>query len=144
MHLIRINQTLTPQGSFPILGPLITSEGDPDGSRIGYDVAVCIEIYEPWIVEAFNSSSGVLPVTTRIIGRGNEMVDESIDSMGSGVPGAKRRSRYVGVERVLSSEGKGDVFAVAHDNSVNQMVKDNGRDNDYVPSPTVRLAVTVS
>lgn len=37
----------------------------------------------------------------------------------------------------LNSTGKFDAFAVAHDNSINQMVKDNGRDFWYVPSNLV-------
>lgn len=137
LHLARLNVAYAPNASFPFLGPPLEGIDDPVGSRIGYDAAVCIEVYEPWIVEAYNSSSGMLPFTTRIIGRGDEMKDENVDSMGSGAPNAKRKKVYPGIDRSLTSDGKGNLFGIAHDNSVNQMVKDNGRDRSYVPSPTV-------
>jgi hypothetical protein len=38
----------------------------------------------------------------------------------------------------LNSTGKFIAFAVAHDNSRNVMLKDNGRDFWYTVSPTVR------
>ena len=138
IHLVRINELYTPQGVFPVFGPDV-----PSGGRVGYDAAVCVEVYEPWIVEAFNSSSGVLPLTTRIVGRGNEMRDEWVDSMNSGSRNAKRKKRVTTAERALNSTGKAEAFFVAHDNSVNQMVKDNGRDQDYVPSPTVSAGLVV-
>lgn len=43
----------------------------------------------------------------------------------------------------LNSTGKMQAFAVAHDNSINQMVKDNGRDYWFVPSPLVSLSISL-
>lgn len=49
-----------------------------DGSRIGYDAAVCLELFEPYVVEVYNSSVGV-PSSTRIISKSNTLVDAEDD-----------------------------------------------------------------
>lgn len=130
--LIRMNNTFTPNGSFPLFGDV-----DPvTGSRIGFDSAVCVESYEPYIVESFNST-GVSPSTTRIVSKGGVIEDSDLSPVG-----AKRRNRLSGelvntVQRQINSTGKLTAFSIAHENSVDQMVKDNGRDMWYVPSPLV-------
>ena len=131
--LIRMNNSATPNGSFALYG-----DADPfTGSRIGYDSAVCVEAYEPYITEVFNST-GVSPSTTRIVNKGAVIEDSDLSPAG-----AKRRNRISSdfantVQRKVNSTGKFDAFVVAHDNSVDQMVKDNGRDMWYAPSPLVR------
>jgi len=52
-------------------------------------------------------------------------------------PGGVALTRLNDVTRNINSTGKSTAFSAAHDNSVNQMVKDNGRDFFYVPSPMV-------
>lgn len=130
--LIRMNNTFTPNGSFPLFGDV-----DPvTGSRIGFDSAVCVESYEPYIVESYNST-GVSPSTTRIVSKGGAIEDSDLSPVG-----AKRRNRLSGelvntVQRQINSTGKLAAFSIAHENSIDQMVKDNGRDMWYVPSPLV-------
>ena len=116
MLSVRLNDSFTPNGSFPIYGePVLDSDGMQ--TRIGYDAAVCVEVYEPWIVETYNST-GRLPTSTRIVGKNNTMADVGyLSSVG------RRKSRVGGVERSLNSSGKLAAFDVAHDNSVNQMIK---------------------
>lgn len=122
--IIRLNTSFTPSGRFPVY-----SVRDANGvqTRIGYDAAVCVERYEPWIIEAYNTSFGS-PATLRIFEKGYGNA-----SLASG----KIRGDPIPSTRYLNTTGKDPAFFVAHSNSVNQMVKDNGRDFPYVPSPTV-------
>jgi hypothetical protein len=45
-----------------------------------------------------------------------------------------------GVQWGINSTGKFAAFASAHENSRNVMIKDNGRDQYYVPNPTVSIS----
>jgi len=63
LHLARINTIYAPNGTFLASVPV-------NGSQIGYDVAVCLEVVEPWILEAYNSTGGA-PYTTDFISPGN-------------------------------------------------------------------------
>jgi len=101
-------------------------------TRIGYDAAVCVQKYEPWIVEAYNTSVGP-PTALRIVEKGYGGT--------SLLPSGDIRGPPVANTRNLNTTGKNPAFFVAHDNSINQMVKDNGRDRFYVPSPTVSPTV---
>lgn len=101
---------------------------------IGYDAAVCIELFEPWVVEVYNSTVGN-PTTLRIIENGNVVRD-----FNTGDVREKRMGKAVddaNVRRELTSRRIQAVYEAAHQNSVNQMIKDNGRDSWYVPSPIV-------
>jgi len=122
--LIRLNTSFTPVGRFPVY-----SKKSANGveTKIGYDAAVCVEKYEPWIIEAYNTSVGS-PTTLRIVekGYGN-----------TSLPSGKIQGDPIQNTRYLNTTGKLKSYAVAHDNSVNQMVKDNGQDFPYTPSPTV-------
>ena len=128
--LIRLNTSFTPSGRFPVY----YNESLIDGveTRIGYDAAVCVEKYEPWIIEAYNTSIGS-PTALRIVERG--------DGSTSLLPSGDIRGPPIANTRYLNTTGKIPAFYVAHDNSINQMVKDNGRDHFYVPSPTVGLVI---
>ncbi|KAL0949015.1 hypothetical protein HGRIS_009111 [Hohenbuehelia grisea] len=127
--LIRLNTSYTPEGQFP----KYSEESIPDETgaltRIGYDAAVCLELYEPWIVETYNSSAGP-PSSMKIVSKSPQvqtlLKEERI--VGAELKGAPDR---------LNSSGLAPVYDVTHGNSVNQMLKDNGRDSFYVPSPTV-------
>jgi hypothetical protein len=127
--LIRLNTSYVPKGNFPVYNSEVVIDEAGRPTRIGYDVAVCLELYEPWIVDTYNTTTG-LPSTKQVVGPGNMVVNTGQE---------KRKGKAVSadVERRLNSTGKWPGFTIAHDNSVNQMVKDNGRDNYYVPSPTV-------
>ncbi|KAF9448401.1 hypothetical protein P691DRAFT_669523 [Macrolepiota fuliginosa MF-IS2] len=136
--LIRLNTTFAAQGSFPIRGDPIP---DINGTAtfVGYDAAVCIEVFEPWVVEVYNSTVGT-PTTLRIVEKGNAVGDFS-----TGGVGEKRMGKQLvtndngtdvdGVRKTLLSKRIQDVYVAAHQNSVNQIIKDNGRDSFYVPSP---------
>lgn len=132
--LIRLNTSFTPSGRFPVYSN--TSLPDVNGveTRIGYDAAVCVQKYEPWFIEAYNTSIGS-PTLLRIVEKGYS---------NTSLPSGHIRGGPIMNTRDLNTTGKNPAFFVAHDNSINQMVKDNGRDHDYVPSPTVRRVVPSS
>jgi len=130
--LIRLNTSFTPSGRFPVYSNESLPDANGVESRIGYDAAVCVEKYEPWIIEAYNTSIGS-PTALRIVERG--------DGSTSLLPSGNIRGSPIANTRYLNTTGKNPAFFVAHDNSVNQMVKDNGRDRFYVPSPTVGLVI---
>jgi len=128
--LIRLNTSYTPSGRFPVY--LDQSFLGANEARIGYDAAVCVQKYEPWIVEAYNTTVGS-PTALRIVEKGYGST--------SLLPNGDIRGPHIANTRYLNTTGKNPAFYVAHDNSVNQMVKDNGRDFPFVPSPTVGLVV---
>jgi len=129
--LVRLNTSFTPSGRFPIYGEPVADLNGVE-TRIGYDAVVCVQRYDPWIVEAYNTSVGS-PTVLRIVeeGYGSTLM----------LPNGGIRGPPLANTRNLNTTGKNRAFYVAHDNSVNQMVKDNGRDRFYVPSPTVSPAV---
>ena len=128
--LVRLNTSYTPSGRFPIHSSESVPDANGTETRIGYDAVVCVEKYDPWIVEAYNTSVGS-PTILRIVesGYGN-----------TSLPSGKIQGYPIQNTRYLNTTNKNSAFYVAHDNSINQMVKDNGRDLFYVPSPTVGLA----
>ena len=126
--LIRLNTSFTPSGRFPVYSNESLPDANGVETRIGYDAAVCVRRYEPWIIEAYNASVGS-PSALRIVKKGYGSALPSPSGFIHGTP-------IVGT-RNLNTTGKNPAFYVAHDNSINQMVKDNGRDLFYVPSPTV-------
>ncbi|KAF9647470.1 hypothetical protein BDM02DRAFT_3270255 [Thelephora ganbajun] len=128
--LVRLNNSFVPPGQFPVFNEIPEIDAAGRETRIGYDAAVCVELYEPWIIEVFYNSNLGLVATVRIVDQANTI----INVLGE---------RNVGVElgeditQVLNSTGKVSPFFVSHDNGVNQMLKDNGLDGRYTPSPTV-------
>lgn len=121
--LVRLNTTHTPHGSFPLLGDLLPpgAAGRASDSRVGFDAAVCVELYEPWVLDTANATAG-LPHALRIAGPGSRAGDAA-------GPLEVREGAMLpkDVARGLNSTGKFSPFVVAHDNSVNQIIK--------VPSP---------
>ena len=132
--LIRLNTSLTPSGRFPVYSNKSVPDANGVATRIGYDAAVCVEQYEPWIIEAYNTSVGS-PALMQIVEKGYGKIS---------LPSGKIQGNPKQNTRYLNTTGKNAAFFVAHGNSINQMVKDNGRDFSYVPSPTVGpLTVTL-
>ena len=125
--LIRLNTSFTPSGRFPVYSNESVTDANGVETRIGYDAAVCVEMHEPWIIEAYNTSVGS-PTTLRIDEKGYR---------NTSLPSGKIQGDPIQNTRYLNTTGKNLAFVVAHDNSINQMLKDNGRDFFYVPSPTV-------
>jgi hypothetical protein len=72
--LVRLNTSYAPAGKF--LRTSDSSVPDKDGipSFIGYDAAVCLQLFEPWILETYNSTIG-LPSSIRLVGPGNIVQD---------------------------------------------------------------------
>ena len=66
--LVRLNNSYTPTATFPVWSTDAIVDASGFSSRIGYDAVVCVEMYEPWIVEIYNSSLGV-PTTARVISK---------------------------------------------------------------------------
>jgi len=126
--LIRLNTSYTPSGRFPVYSNVSLPDANGMETRIGYDAAVCVQRYEPWIIEVYNASVGS-PSALRIVEKGYGGT--------SPLPSGFIRGDPITGTRNLNTTGKNPAFYVAHDNSINQMVKDNGLDRHYVPSPTV-------
>lgn len=151
--LVRLNTTYAPNGRFKAFGPRDAFTN----SSIGMDAVVCLEIFEPFVMELYNNTIGE-PLSVQVDSKGNVIGD---------VPGRKEKKieiklpKHVVVDDPLkdvvrvNSTGLGGVFAPLHANSINLMVKvrsarwrllfcplidaqDNGRDSFYVPSTTVR------
>ncbi|KAF9268361.1 hypothetical protein L218DRAFT_854066 [Marasmius fiardii PR-910] len=141
--LVRLNEAFAPQGKFQAMsnGTVNTTITDDQGqkkdvqARIGYDAAVCLELFEPYVLEVYNSSIG-MPTTRGIISKGGHIADDVVD----GVSQTFLKGGFItdrSATRELNSTKLRDVYETLHDNSVNQVLKDNGRDMDYVPSPTI-------
>ena len=124
--LIRISTRHSPPGRFPVYQNITT----PSGFRttVGYDAAVCVLKYEPWVIEAYNSSTGS-PSALRIVGKGDSGVSLS--------PSGKiRGDRIANGTRYLNTTGKDAVFNPARGNGVYQITKDDGLLAWY-PTPAV-------
>ena len=130
--IIRFDTSFTPSGRFPVY--LNKSLADSNGveTSIGYDAAVCVQKYEPWIIEAYNTSTG-FPSALRMVGKGNDSYPLP--------PSGSIRGAPIANTRYLNTTGKGTVFSVAHGNSVDRMWRigfDQGkRWGNYTPPPTV-------
>ncbi|KDQ10054.1 hypothetical protein BOTBODRAFT_500583 [Botryobasidium botryosum FD-172 SS1] len=120
--MVRLNTSLTPQGVYSAYFTNSTV-------RLGYDVAVCVEIVEPYVLDVYNGTYGV-PNSLSILEKSNTVLGKAL----TGVKGKEKPAPNLVF--ALNSTGKGDAWVVAHDNSRNVMLKDNGRDKPYVPSPT--------
>ena len=143
--LIRLNTSFTPSGHFQVY----SNESFPDANgvttRIGYDAAVCVQMYEPWIIETYNTSIGI-PSVLRIVEKGTGVTSPPPSGTIRGAPIANTRN--------LNTTGKNPAFFLAHDDNINQVIKDNSRDGFYIPSlavgpvppprPTFTLTLTYS
>jgi len=135
--LVRFDTRYTPSGRFPVYFNY-TWHGESDypsvgesnyTSRMGYDAVVCVQKYEPWVVETYNTSIGSVSAL-RIVGGGNDST--------SSPNGAIRGSPIADTTRYLNTTRKELAFSVARKISINQLTKlTTGRGEPYVPSPTV-------
>jgi hypothetical protein len=64
--LIRINTTFAPHGVFPTLSPIPVPDAQGFDTFLGYDAAVCLQLYEPWILEVYNCTVAP-PTSMRIV-----------------------------------------------------------------------------
>lgn len=120
--LVRLNETYTPEGKFPMYGDPVqidaaTGQSFRDSTRVGYDAAVCLEVYESWVVDtAWTDAAG--PTSLGIKAKGSAARDAPAQL-------AVRKGGALGpdVAQALNSTDKFSAFLVAHDNSVNQIIK---------------------
>ena len=142
--LVRLSDTYSPNVTVPVWSPdlIVTSSGTSAMGNTGYDAVVCVEMYEPWIVQIYNSSLGV-PTTMAIVGK-SASTDFEVD-YGS-------RSPHLDLyTRVLNSTGKVSAYNARYapgsfsferyrpilrscNNAIDQMRKDNDPAR-YRPSP---------
>jgi len=94
VHLARINTAFPTNGSFPVTASV-------NGSQIGYDAAVCLEVVEPWILQAYNITGGS-PYTTEFFGRG-----DNVDV------GAVNQALYADPSSVLDSSNISSAYQAA-------------------------------
>ena len=73
--LIRLNDTFAPNGIFGIKGSAI-ADSSHHPTSIGYDAAVCVEVYEPYVLEAHNSSIAS-PNTMGIVEKASYLSDHT-------------------------------------------------------------------
>lgn len=106
--LIRLNTSLTPHGQFGVHAMASAPNVDGSFASIGYDAVVCLEIYEPWIVEVFNSSAG-LPSSMTIIDHAAFISDASDSDKKEVLKGSKITDTWV--SRALNSTSIGTVYA---------------------------------
>ena len=130
--LVRLNTSLTPSGQFPVYSDKPPQYFDWPEIRLGFDAAVCVQRYEPWIIEAYNTTTGP-PVALRIVGKAN--ASTSLPPSGS-IRGAR-----IANTRSLNTTGKDLVFGAANDNSLDRMLEiniDQGQDwGNCAPTPAV-------
>jgi len=126
--LIRATTRLTNSGRFPVF-----SDHNVYG-EIGYDAAVCALKYEPWIVEAYNASTGS-PSSLQIVDKGSD---------GASLPSGKIRGDPIENTRYLNTtaKGKDSVFVSAQGSSIYLLMNDDGP-GDYYPTPTVGPIATL-
>ena len=103
------------------------------GVTVGYDAAVCLQKYEPWIVEAYNTSFAP-PSLFRIVEKGNVST--------SPLPSGNIRGAPILNTRYLNTTGKNMEFWGAQNNVVHQILKVNDGGYNYIPTPPVGPAPT--
>jgi len=121
MVLIRLNTAFAPSGRFPVYL-------NESGTTTGYEAAVCVHRWEPWIVETSNTTTSP-PSVLRIIAKGSGGTLPH--------PSGKIRGAPIANTRRLNVTGKNSAFRTVYNNSFGPMLKDNGRSGRYIPSPTV-------
>ena len=100
-----LEQQFRPFGQFPVFSGVPEVDAGGRETRIGYDAAACVELYEPWVIEVFYNSDLGLVATVRIVERANSI--KSV--LGEQNIGFGRKG---GVPRVLNSTGKYPPFFV--------------------------------
>jgi len=122
-YFIRVSTDFTPSGRFPVY-----SNNSWAGRRIGYDAGVCLEMWEPWIVETYNASV-VSTSALRIVGRGDGSTLLS--------PSGNIRGAPIANTRYLNRTRKHDVFWQGFMNSNVRMGEGYDLGRTYSPSPGV-------
>ena len=110
-----------PSGRFPV-----SFYDDEIRANVGCDAAVCLLKYEPWIIEAYNTSFAP-PSLLRIVEKGNSLL-----------PIGNIRGAPLGNNRNLNTTGKTIEYWSSENNVIYQMLRVNDGGYHYKPTPTVR------
>ena len=122
--LIQLSTTSTPSGRFPVVS-----------TGTGFDAAVCVQKYEPWIVGVYNTSIAP-PSALGIIKRG-----EGSTSL---LPSGNIRGAQIGgTTRYLNATQKYSAFVVAHTNSIHRMKEVSSGDPDFLYRPFLTVGPVV-
>ncbi|KAE8225146.1 hypothetical protein CF319_g2076 [Tilletia indica] len=123
--LIRLKPELAgPGAQFGMVANVTDNNGN--FGDVGFDVGVCVERFDPFLVEVFQGKS---IQSSRIISQAADFTSQK------GMPRSSQVS--AGSATNLNSTGKFAAYSVAHDNARNALLKDNGRDASWVPNPTL-------
>ncbi|KDQ15154.1 hypothetical protein BOTBODRAFT_304314 [Botryobasidium botryosum FD-172 SS1] len=121
--LIRLNTSFTPLGVFG---------GGQDSNGIGYDAMVCVEAFEPWVLETYNGTASTsVPRTNGIVGPGLALHDAGWNADDRALLSAGLAAKG------LNATGKDEVFRGVQGNARSILLKDRDPGLNYVPSPTV-------
>lgn len=128
--LIRLNADASPSSRFPVYFTKPDYLAGGAGGLTGYDVAVCVQKFEPWIIETYNASI-ISPSALRIIEKvnGSTTLSPSGNIQGAPIP----NTGY------LNTTGKTLAFWRARYNSIG-VATDNSWNSPvryYFPSPAV-------
>jgi len=108
--LIQLTTGSTPSGHFPVYS--MGRWGLQNESWVGYDAAVCVQRYESWIVETYNTSI-TSPSILRLVGKGNG--DTPL------LPSGNIRGTPIANTRYLNTTGKGNTFSSANQHAIDWM-----------------------
>jgi len=123
--LIRIDTGWVANGTFPVYSEV------KKWHTVGFDAAVCVQKYEPWVIEAYNTSAAS-PSILRIVEKGNG----NTSSPSGNIRGPPiENTRYLNTSGVGSA--KAATFDVAYSNGVQQMRRTNYEDLPYIFSSAV-------
>ena len=117
--LIRVIDEWVPSGRFPV-----------HWSGTAYDAAVCVQRYESWIIETYNTSV-TSPSVLRIVGKGNGNPPL--------LPRGNIRGTPIANTRYLKRNDA--LFSVTHFPAMDQMLVDTYSDYYVIPLTTVGPAV---
>ena len=130
---IHVNTSYTPSGRFPVYTNDTSTNSDGVNItawfQIGHDAAVCVQKYEPWIIEAYNTSTGS-SFALQIVGKGDDSTSLS--------PSGNIRGTRIANTRYLNATGKDIPFSAAYKKSVLRLVEaDLNQSSSIVPvAPT--------
>ncbi|KAG6850014.1 hypothetical protein H0H93_002463 [Arthromyces matolae] len=139
--LVRLNTSYTPNGTFSRKSDQSVPDAQGNPTWIGYDAAVCVELFEPWIVEVYNSTTG-LPTTLRIVEAGNLVRSQNTPQLQEELVGLPLVNSDSSVSQQLNSSNLADVYESAHDNSVNQILKTVSYTNGEGPLGYTQLSAS--
>jgi len=130
--VIRLDTNFTASGRFPVYW---NNQSVPEGEEltVGYDAAVCVQKYEPWIIEAYNTSTR----SSFALG-----IVEKQNGSASLPPSGIIQGAQIAGTRYLNATGKDLVFSTVHNTSATRFWEAGALwggipGGYYTPTPTV-------